>query len=44
MDLSKAFDRLNFDISMFKLHYYGILDIALKVLKKVIYIKQKPIC
>ena len=33
IDLSKAFDTLNFDILLYKLHYYGITDIALKFLK-----------
>ena len=31
--ISKAFDTLNFDILFYKLHYYGITDIALKLLK-----------
>ena len=33
INLSKAFDTLNFDIILYKLHYYGISDIALKLLK-----------
>ena len=30
IDLSNAFDTLNFDILLYKLHYYGITDITLK--------------
>ena len=33
IDLLKAFDTLNLDILLYKLHYYGITDIALKLLK-----------
>ena len=33
IELSKAFDTLNFDILLYQLHYYGITDIALKLLK-----------
>ena len=36
IDLSKAFDTLNFDILLYKLQYYGIRDIALKLLKSYI--------
>ena len=36
IDLSKAFDTLNFDILLYKLHYYGITNIALKLLKSYI--------
>ena len=36
IDLSKAFDTLNFDILLYKLQYYGIRDIALKLLKSFI--------
>ena len=33
IDLSKAFDTLNYDILLYKLHYYAITDTALKLLK-----------
>ena len=33
IDLSKAFDTLNFDMLLYKLHYYGITDVTLKLLK-----------
>ena len=33
IDLSNASDTLNFDILLYKLHYYKITDIALKLLK-----------
>ena len=33
IDLSNAIDTLNFDILLYKLHYYGITDIALKYLR-----------
>ena len=36
IDLSKAFDTLNFDIFVYKLQYYGIRDIGLKLLKSYI--------
>ena len=36
IDLSKAFDTLNFDILLYKLQYYGIRDITLKLLKSYI--------
>ena len=36
IDLSKSFDTLNFDILLYKLHYYGITDIALKLIKSYI--------
>ena len=42
-DISKAFDTLNFDILLYKLHYYGVTDIALKLLKSYMS-KQKTIC
>ena len=35
INLSNAFDTLNFDILIYKLHYYRITEIALKFLKKV---------
>ena len=41
IDLSKAFDTINIDILLYKLHYYGIRDIAPKLLKSyIINIKQ----
>ena len=36
IDLSKAFDTLHFDILLYKLQYYGIRHIALKLLKSYI--------
>ena len=33
IDLSKALHTLNFDILLYKLRYYGITDIALKLLQ-----------
>ena len=36
IDFSKAFDTLNFDILLYKLQYYGIRDISLKLLKSYI--------
>ena len=36
IELLKAFDTLNFDILLYKLHYYGIKDIALKLIKSYI--------
>ena len=33
IDRSKTFDTLNFDILLYNQHYYGITDIALKLLK-----------
>ena len=36
IDLSKAFDTLNFDILLYKLQYYGMKDITLKLLKSYI--------
>ena len=36
IDLSKAFDTLNFHILLYKLQYYGIRDMALKLLKSYI--------
>ena len=36
IDFSKAFDTLIFDILLYKLHYYGITETALKLLKSYI--------
>ena len=33
IDLSKAFDTLNYDMLLYKLHYYGITDKALMLIK-----------
>ena len=40
IDLSKAFDILNFDILLYKLHYYGITDIALSNRKQYVNVNQ----
>ena len=45
IDLSKAFDTLNFDILLYKVHYYRRTDIALSTeIAKKLYVKQKTIC
>ena len=36
IDLSKAFDTLNFDTLLYKVQYYVIRDISLKLLKSYI--------
>ena len=33
IDLSKAFDTLNFDVLLFKLKYYGVTDTALDLMR-----------
>ena len=43
VDLSKAFDTINYDILFDKLSYYGISVTALKLLKNL-FIEQKTIC
>ena len=33
IDLSKAFDTLNFDILLHKLHYYGVTDVSFELIR-----------
>ena len=43
IDLLTAFDILNFDILLYKLHYYGITDIALKLLKSYMSTRKQDV-